>query len=135
MISDRLTTKIAWCGFGEPNDEGCRKVGGSKKPLYMFRALHSHLRNLMYDVIRKRTIMANHQPPCVFLMNEALRQARKTAVKRADKQVNKDAYRDKTSRMHLYFTSDMYGDDLANSPEATGALYVCTDHNLHYNRF
>jgi hypothetical protein len=48
LITDRLSAKIAWCGFGQTDEEGYVKVGSAKKKLFMIRKKCPEVRNLIY---------------------------------------------------------------------------------------
>jgi hypothetical protein len=48
FISDRLSRRVAWCGFGAVDEDGFAKVGSSKKRLFMLRKICPDVRNLIY---------------------------------------------------------------------------------------
>ena len=61
LYSDRLTRRLAWCGFGTPDEDGMGRVGSAKHRLYMFRQTCPNVRNLLYGKcgIRFATIIEN----------------------------------------------------------------------------
>jgi hypothetical protein len=48
LITDRLSRRIAWCGFGQMDEDGYARIGSNKKRMFMLRKACPDVRNLIY---------------------------------------------------------------------------------------
>jgi hypothetical protein len=117
LFSPELSKDLAWASIGEANQSGMKTVGRDGDEKFMFRQRCKHLTNIVYQVVRIKTMSSGHEIPSTMLMNEHLKLAKAVCAARAGLDVDMDQYTDQTSRAVGHIPGSMFCDDLHNDAQ------------------
>jgi hypothetical protein len=142
LFTDELSTQLGWAlkedDDDEEEDENAPKKtrrSGHKGQQKLYTALRSFARDvtfLIYAVARRRCTLGGRRMPSTFLIVEAVREARKQAVTRFNRNstpILEERFYDLTSPSGAYLTAGDMEDDLAIHPQALFDYHVCDESN------